>query len=49
MKTDAERQTLLPPETLAVYRVGGLLWLAGGMALVAAGLGILGFLVPTAW
>ena len=33
-------------KTLIVYRVGGLLWLAGGIALVAAGLGILGFIVP---
>lgn len=33
----------------AVYRIGGLLWLAGGIALVAAGLGLLGFIVPTAW
>ena len=33
----------------AVYRIGGLLWLAGGIALVAAGLSLLGFIVPTAW
>lgn len=33
-------------KNLIVYRVGGLLWLAGGIALVAAGLGILGFIVP---
>ena len=33
-------------KTLIVYRVGGLLWLVGGIALVAAGLGILGFIVP---
>ena len=32
---------------LIVYRLGGLFWLAGGTALVAAGLGALGFLVPT--
>ena len=32
--------------TLSVYRIGGLLWLAGGIALVAAGMGILGFIVP---
>ena len=36
-------------KTLAVYRIGGLLWLAGGIALVAAGLGILGFIIPTEW
>lgn len=32
--------------TLAVYRIGGLLWLAGGLAMVAAGLGALGFVIP---
>jgi hypothetical protein len=36
-------------KTLVVYRIGGLLWLAGGIALVAAGLGLLGFIIPTAW
>ena len=36
-------------KTLTVYRIGGLLWLAGGIALVAAGLGILGFIVSTVW
>jgi hypothetical protein len=35
--------------TLAAYRIGGLLWLVGGMALVAAGLGVLGFIVPADW
>ncbi|HEU0296148.1 MAG TPA: hypothetical protein VFR47_25660 [Anaerolineales bacterium] len=35
--------------SLAVYRIGGLLWLAGGITLVAAGLGVLGFIIPTAW
>lgn len=35
--------------TLVVYRIGGLLWLAGGIALVAAGLGALGFIVPADW
>jgi len=35
--------------TLAVYRIGGLLWLAGGIALVAAGLGIFGFVIPADW
>ena len=29
--------------------VAGLLWLAGGIALVAAGLGVMGFIVPTEW
>jgi|SRR5688572_11367825 len=32
--------------TLSVYRIGGLLWLAGGIALVAAGMGVLGYIVP---
>jgi hypothetical protein len=36
-------------KTLIVYRIGGLLWLAGGIALVAAGLGVLGFVVPVDW
>jgi len=36
-------------KTLAIYRIGGLFWLAGGIALVAAGLGVLGFVVPTGW
>jgi hypothetical protein len=35
--------------TLAAYRIGGLLWLVGGIALMAAGLGVLGFIIPTAW
>jgi hypothetical protein len=35
--------------SLAAYRIGGLLWLAGGLALMAAGLGVAGFLIPTAW
>ena len=35
--------------TLVVYRIGGLLWLAGGIALVAEGLGALGFIVPADW
>jgi hypothetical protein len=34
---------------LPAYRIGGLLWLLGGIALVAAGLGVLGFIVPTDW
>ena len=36
-------------KALIIYRVGGLFWLAGGIALVAAGLGVLGFVVPTDW
>lgn len=36
-------------KALIVYRIGGLFWLAGGIALVAAGLGVLGFIVPTDW
>jgi hypothetical protein len=36
-------------KTIIVYRIGGLLWLAGGIALVAAGLGVLGFVFPTDW
>ena len=36
-------------KTLAVYRIGGLLWLAGGIALVAAGLGVWGFVIPPDW
>jgi hypothetical protein len=36
-------------KTLIVYRIGGLLWLAGGIALVAAGLGVLGFVIPVDW
>lgn len=35
-------------QTLAA-RMGGLLWLAAGMALIAAGLGVLGLIVPLAW
>ena len=30
-------------------KAGGFLWLAAGLALIAAGLGILGFIIPTAW
>ncbi len=36
-------------KTLVVYRMAGLLWLVGGIALVAAGLGILGFVIPVDW
>lgn len=35
--------------TLAAYRFGGLLWLVGGILLVAAGLGIFGFIIPADW
>jgi hypothetical protein len=35
--------------TLAVYRIGGLLWMVGGILLVAAGLGIFGFIIPADW
>lgn len=35
--------------TLATYRIGGLLWLAGGILLVAAGLGVFGFIIPPEW
>ncbi len=30
-------------------RLGGIFWLIAGAALIGAGLGVLGFLVPTAW
>ena len=36
-------------KALIVYRLSGLFWLAGGIALVAAGLGVMGFLVPIDW
>ena len=36
-------------KTIIVYRISGLLWLVGGIALVAAGLGVLGFVVPADW
>ena len=36
-------------KSLIVYRISGLFWLAGGIALVAAGLGLLGFIVPIDW
>jgi hypothetical protein len=35
--------------SLFAYRIGGLLWLAGGIMLVAAGLSILDILVPVDW
>jgi hypothetical protein len=36
-------------DTLAAYRFAGLLWLVGGLALVAAGLGVLSFIIPPDW
>ena len=35
--------------SLIAYRVGGLLWLIGGLALVAAGLSLSGILSPVDW
>lgn len=31
------------------YRMSGMLWLIGGLMLVAAGLGMFGFVVPVVW
>jgi hypothetical protein len=36
-------------ERTLVARAGGLLWLVAGIALLAAGLGVLGLIVPPAW
>ena len=36
-------------ERTPITWIGGLLWLAGGIALAAAGLGVLGFIIPTDW
>ena len=36
-------------EESLLAKAGGFLWLAAGLALIAAGLGILGFIIPTAW
>ena len=36
-------------ERSLLARAGGFLWLAAGIALVAAGLGVLGIIVPQAW
>jgi hypothetical protein len=36
-------------DAVIFYRVGGLLWLAGGLLLVAAGMGAVGFIVPVEW
>ena len=35
--------------TNPIVRAGGILWLSGGLALIAAGLAVLGFLVPIGW
>lgn len=39
----------LGTEQSFLARAGGILWLAGGLALVAAGLGIFGFIIPFTW
>lgn len=36
-------------ENTSVIVVSGVLWLLSGVVLVAAGLGVLGFIVPAAW
>lgn len=41
--------TSLGAEQNPIARAGGILWLVAGVALVAAGLGILGFIVPFTW
>jgi hypothetical protein len=41
--------TRLGLERTAIEGFGGLLWLVGGIALVVAGLGVLGILVPAEW
>jgi hypothetical protein len=35
--------------SLPAYRMSGMLWLIGGLMLVAAGLGMFGFVVPVVW
>ena len=35
--------------SLPAYRMSGILWLFGGLLLVAAGLGMFGILVPVVW
>lgn len=35
--------------SLSAYRMSGILWLIGGLILVAAGLGMFGILVPVVW
>ncbi len=39
----------LGAEQTLVAKAGGFLWLVAGIALVAAGLGVLGFVIPTVW
>jgi hypothetical protein len=41
--------TALGIERTLVARAGGFLWLVAGLALVAAGLGILGLVIPFTW
>jgi hypothetical protein len=41
--------SVLGIEQSFVARAGGVLWLVAGVALVAAGLGILGFIFPSIW
>ena len=35
--------------SLPAYRISGIVWLIGGLILVAAGLGMFGILVPVVW
>lgn len=35
--------------SLPAYRLGGILWLIGGLLLVAGGIGVFGILVPVVW
>lgn len=41
--------TSLGVERTMIARAGGILWLIAGIALVAAGLGVLGVMVPLPW
>lgn len=41
--------TSLGIEQTLLAKAGGILWLVAGMALVAAGLGILGLIIPLSW
>jgi hypothetical protein len=41
--------SMLGIERTPLARAGGLVWLVAGMALIGAGLGALGFIVPPAW
>jgi len=36
-------------EKSPVGALAGLLWLAAGLALIASGLGLFGFIIPTGW